>query len=145
MSSLKLTSSVFLFIFAWIIFESYAVVPPLGDVNCKEGFCDSVTCSTSNCTLGKLMNDPSSVCGCCKICISYIGKKEQLFWLWFLHCMSKWVHLMIYSRRKRRLWNYIEYSRMWTWTFLYQRCHDFNLFMQKMWEWYTSRLNHDDE
>ena len=50
------------------------VVPPLGDVNCKSDSCDAIVCQKFNCTYGKVMNSPNVNCGCCKICMQYIGE-----------------------------------------------------------------------
>ncbi|KZS21200.1 uncharacterized protein LOC116920893 [Daphnia magna] len=79
MIEVKVWSSTFLIVLianCSLIASSYAAVPPLGDANCKEGSCDSANCASVDCSFGKMMNDPSSPCGCCKLCIFYIGENE---------------------------------------------------------------------
>lgn len=78
MIEVKVWSSTFLIVLianCSLIASSYAAVPPLGDANCKEGSCDSANCASVDCSFGKMMNDPSSPCGCCKLCIFYIGNE----------------------------------------------------------------------
>jgi hypothetical protein len=62
------------FISILLIGGSYAAYPPVGDINCYKGSCESVECQSVDCSFGKLMTNPSSSCGCCKLCLSYIGK-----------------------------------------------------------------------
>ncbi len=54
--------------------NSFAAVPPLGDVKCQAESCNSTDCAIVPCAFGKLMTDPDSSCGCCKLCLDYIGK-----------------------------------------------------------------------
>lgn len=61
-------------LFSVVISRSYAIIPPLGDVNCQTEQCATVNCTNTDCSFGKLMNDPNSVCGCCQLCINYRGK-----------------------------------------------------------------------
>lgn len=60
-----------------LIASSYAAYPPPGDANCYKGSCESVNCKSVDCSFGKLMTDPGSSCGCCKLCLSYIGKNAD--------------------------------------------------------------------
>ncbi|XP_046647985.1 uncharacterized protein LOC124338009 [Daphnia pulicaria] len=64
------------FISILLIGGSYAAYPPVGDINCYKGSCESVECQSVDCSFGKLMTNPSSSCGCCKLCLSYIGENE---------------------------------------------------------------------
>jgi hypothetical protein len=68
-----------LMIIVLVVASSYADLPPIGDANCKEESCNSVNCESGiDCSLGKLMGDPKSICGCCKLCLNYIGKKGYI-------------------------------------------------------------------
>nr|CAH0101268.1 unnamed protein product [Daphnia galeata] len=61
-----------------VVASSYADLPPIGDANCKEESCNSVNCESGiDCSFGKLMGDPKSICGCCKLCLNYIGENER--------------------------------------------------------------------
>ena len=45
----------------------------IGNVLCYKESCEEAKCPDVNCTNGTLLTSPSYECGCCKLCLEYLG------------------------------------------------------------------------